>query len=262
MTVVRSPFLRPRPVDQPAVRLIGFHHAGGSAAVYYPFVRHLPADWDLLLLDLPGRGRRAAAPQLDDMAEVVETVVADVLPWADDDAPFALFGHSMGAVVALETARALEALGRYPVWTGTSGRVAPLHPGVGSVPLHALDDTALLDVMLNLGGMPERVTEASEFLDRFLRTVRADLKAVDNYRPAPGRSPLSSPLTVFGGTQDAWAPASAMHLWRRETGARFAQRFFPGGHFYFLDSGFPALADQVVGQIEACLDLADDVQVA
>ncbi|CAM5349254.1 hypothetical protein SNARM312S_04628 [Streptomyces narbonensis] len=127
MTVGRSPFLRPRPVDDPAVRLIGFHHAGGSAAVYYPFVRHLPADWDLLLLDLPGRGRRATAPQLDEMAEVVETVVADVLPWADDDAPFALFGHSMGAVVALETARALEALGRCrtPDRSPSANRTAP-----------------------------------------------------------------------------------------------------------------------------------------
>ncbi|MFG2926102.1 thioesterase II family protein [Streptomyces sp. NPDC048305] len=261
MTFGRSPFLRPRPVDDPAVRLFAFHHAGGSSAVYYPFVRHLPADWDLLLLDLPGRGRRAARPQHDDMADVVATAVADVLPWVEDGTPFVLFGHSMGAVVALETARTLEGLGRHPRWTGVSGRVAPLHPGVGPVPLHTLDDPDLLDVMLSLGGMPERVTEATDFLDRFLRTVRADLKAVDNYRPDPARSPLCSPLTVFGGTQDAWAPASAMHLWRRETRGRFAQKFFPGGHFYFLDAGFPALAGQVTGQVESCLDVVD-AQVA
>ncbi|WEH39052.1 alpha/beta fold hydrolase [Streptomyces sp. NBC_01218] len=247
----RSAFLRPRPVDDPAIRLIGFHHAGGSAAVYYPLVRQLPDDWDLLLLDLPGRGRRAAEPLLDDMDAVVARTVADVLPWTDD-APVALFGHSMGAIVALETARALENLGRHPVWTGVSGRVAPLHRRAGAVPLHTLDDAALLDVMMELGGMPEGVTGATAFLERFLRTVRADLRAVDNYRPAQGRSPMRTPLTVFGGTQDAWAPAASMHQWSRESRSRFAQTFFPGGHFYFLGSGFPAFTRQLVRQIDLC----------
>lgn len=244
-------FHRPRPVDSPALRLIGFHHAGGSAAVYHPFARHLPDDWDLLLLDLPGRGRRAGQAPLDDMTDVVATAVADVLPWAGDT-PLALFGHSMGAIVALETARSLEGLGCAPLWTGVSGRVAPHFRRPDVTPLSERDDCALLKVLFELGGMPERAAEAPDFLDRFLRTVRADLTAVDNYRPDPARSPLSSPLTVFGGTQDPWAPPSAMHLWRRETTARFAQKFFPGGHFYFLDDLFPALTHQLVRQIDSC----------
>ncbi|MFH8979009.1 thioesterase II family protein [Streptomyces sp. NPDC017890] len=244
-------FHRPRPVDAPAVRVVGFHHAGGSAAVYRPLVQCLPDDWDLLLLDLPGRGRRAGQPALDDMTDVVATAVADVLPWVDGT-PLALFGHSMGAVVALETARSLEGLGSAPLWTGVSGRVAPHFERPGAVPLSTLDDDDLLRVLLGLGGMPERVTESADFIDRFLRTVRADLTAVDNYRPAASRSPMSSPLSVFGGTQDAWAPPAAMHLWRRETSSRFAQKFFPGGHFYFLNDRFPALTDQLVRQITTC----------
>lgn len=247
-----SVFLRPRPVGEPAVRLIGFHHAGGSAAVYYPVVRGLPADWDLLLMDLPGRGRRAGETQLEDMDAVVARAVADVLPWTGD-APFALFGHSMGAIVAFETARALEAAGRRPVWTGVSGRAAPRYRGERRPALSGLGDDALLQAMLELGGMPEGVTEATDFLARFLVTVRRDLRAVDGYRPAAGREPLDCPLTVFGGTRDSWAPASAMHLWRHETRSRFAQKFFPGDHFYFLGAGFPELTRQLVGQVAACL---------
>ncbi|MGW3354016.1 thioesterase II family protein [Streptomyces bungoensis] len=246
-----SVFHRPRPVDAPALRLIGFHHAGGSAAVYRPLVHHLPDDWDLLLLDLPGRGRRAGQAPLHAMTDVVATAVADVLPWVDGT-PLALFGHSMGAIVALETARSLEGLDRAPVWTGVSGRVAPRFSRPGETPLSTLDDEALLRVLHGLGGMPERITEAPDFLERFLRVVRADLTAVDHYRPDPFRSPLSSPLTVFGGTQDAWAPPSAMHLWRRETDSRYAQRFFPGGHFYFLGEHFRALTHQLVRHVDAC----------
>jgi surfactin synthase thioesterase subunit len=231
------------------VRLIGFHHAGGSAAVYYPLVHGLPEDWDLLLLDLPGRGRRAGRPPVEDMGTLTAAVLADVLPWTEGGVPLALFGHSMGAVVALETARGLEQLGRPPVWTGVSGRVAPHHPRP-AIPLHTLPDEELLDVMLGLGGMPERVTESPRFLARFLHTVRTDLCAVDSHRPEPGRRPLETPLTVFGGAQDGWAPASAMHLWRGETAGDFTQRFFPGGHFYFLDHGFAPLAHQMVRLVD------------
>jgi surfactin synthase thioesterase subunit len=227
------------------VRLVGFHHAGGSAAVYYPLVNGLPPDWDLLLLDLPGRGRRAGRVPMEEMSAVTATVLAEVLPWTGGGVPVALFGHSMGAIVALETARGLEELGRPPVWTGVSGRVAPHHPGP-SAPLHTLADEELLEVMLGLGGMPDRVTESPRFLSRFLHTVRADLSAVHSYRPEPGRRPLATPLAVFGGTQDVWAPPSAMHLWRAETAGTFTQRFFPGGHFYFLDHGFATLARHVV----------------
>ncbi|MDT0378448.1 alpha/beta fold hydrolase [Streptomyces sp. DSM 42041] len=248
-------FLRPRPQDSPSLRLIGFHHAGGSAAVYYPLLRHLPADWDVLLHDLPGRGRRIAEKQHDDMRDVVACAVSDVLPWTED-VPCALFGHSMGAIVAAESARALESLGRFPVWTGVSGRIAPDGRLPGRAPLHTLDDARLLEAMVELGGMPDGVAEAPRFLEHFLRTVRTDLRAVHSYRPAADRTPLLSPLTFIGGNRDPWAPAAETHLWSRETRSRFAQRFHPGGHFYFLGPGFEALAHDLTRQVTACREAA------
>ena len=57
-----TPFVRPRTVAKPVVRLIVFHHAAGSSSTYYGFNNWIPDDWDLLLCDLPGRGKRAAEP--------------------------------------------------------------------------------------------------------------------------------------------------------------------------------------------------------
>ena len=255
------PFLRPRPVDDPAIRLIGFHHAGGSAAVYYPFTRELPDDWDLLLLDLPGRGRRFGRAPLRGMDEVITRVVDDLRPWLTG--PYALFGHSLGAIVATEAGRTLDSTGSPPVWVGVSGRVAPgLHESEKRR-LHELPDPELLDVMHELGGMPERVAESPEFLARFLATVRADLGAVFSYLPHATRPQLSCPLTALGGTSDSWAPPAKMHLWSQETGNRFSQKFFPGGHFYFMADGFRSLTAEIVRQIEIALpeytDHADSV---
>ena len=241
-----NPFVRPRPVDEPALRVIGFHHAGGSAAVYYPMIRQFPEDWDLVLLDLPGRGKRHRESLVHDMAELVDRVVEDVVPWTD--APFALFGHSLGAILAVEVARALDGRGLPPVWVGVSGRAAPLFQKDLRRRLHELDDEALLDELMSMGGIPDRIHEVPEFVERFLRIVRADLRAVDSYEPNPDRTPLTCPVTAFGGTSDAWAPQEMLTAWSRETRGGFKQRRFPGGHFYFLGPSFADFTRELVAE--------------
>ncbi len=163
-------FVRPRPVDDPTLRLIGFHHAGGSAAVYHSLIHQLPPDWDLLLLDLPGRGKRHAQTPVEDMGELVARAVRDVRPWLEGrrrrgrgpvgppeggilehGQPFALFGHSLGAILASEVGRALQAAGIPPVWVGVSGRVPPDTPAARRV-LHERGDTDLLAELSAMGG--------------------------------------------------------------------------------------------------------------
>jgi surfactin synthase thioesterase subunit/malonyl CoA-acyl carrier protein transacylase/aryl carrier-like protein len=233
---VRDPslFVRPRPQDNPSVRLIAFHHAGGSAAMYHAMSAWLPADWDLLVLDLPGRGKRHAEPPISDVPELVARVIDDVYPWLD--APFALFGHSLGGMLAADTARACERLGTPPVWIGISGRVAPTIQ-MQTSHLSQLDDAALLAEIVALGGTPAGVGEHRELRERFLRVLRADLALLETYRAATDRAPLQCPITAFAGMSDDWAPPTTMRPWARETRGSFHLRLFPGGHFYFLGSG-------------------------
>lgn len=244
------PFVRPRPQANPSLRVIAFHHAGGSAAMYYPMSAGMPARWELMLLDLPGRGKRYSEEPLGAMSSLVSRVVDDVRPWLD--VPIALFGHSLGAILAVEVARACERLGAPPIWVGVSGRVAPSMQS-HTRRLTTLDDPALLSELLALGGTPERLAELPEFRERFLRIVRADLSAVESYDPAPGRPLLGCPVTAFAGTSDAWAPPTTMSGWARETHGRFHQRLFSGGHFYFLGPAFAGFTRDIVREIEPCL---------
>lgn len=242
-----NPFIRPRPVDHPNLRIFGFHHAGGSAASYYPMSRELPDDWDLMLLDLPGRGKRHAQRPLEDLRGVVAQAMTDLEPWLGG--PVALFGHSFGALVAVEVGRALQAAGHTPAWVGVSGRVAPAH--LPPRRLSDLDDEALMTAMVSMGGIPQRLNEVPEFAERFLRVARADIRASDTYLPDPDRTPLSCPITVFGGTDDAWAPLSRMSGWSAETTAGYRRRVFPGGHFYFLGDAIKGFTRELVGEIRA-----------
>jgi surfactin synthase thioesterase subunit len=239
-----SPFTQPRQVAQPALRLVVFHHAGGSAAAYFPLARSLPGDWDVLLLDLPGRGKRMRAAPIEDMAQLVGVAVADVLPWAQG-APIALFGHSLGAIVAAETARHLEARGARPAWVGVSGAVAPEHRASARLPGHDRPDAELLAELAGMGGMPDQIDEVPEFRDRVLRLVRADLRALATYHAEPGREPLTAPLTVFSATDDVWVPPPMLPAWAHETCGPVRQRMFTGGHWHFLGAALPAFAAEV-----------------
>ncbi|MDW4905796.1 alpha/beta fold hydrolase [Streptomyces sp. ADMS] len=246
-------FVRPRTVRNPSLRLVVFPHAGGSGSVYYPVTRHLPADWDLLLLDLPGRGRRHASVPLTDMASLVSDVTEDVAPHADGT-PLALFGHSLGAVIAFETARALSDRGVAPAWVGVSGRQAPVLQPPVRVLDPSLSNAELIRRLGRLGGLPDRFDELPEFRDRFLRLIRADLRALDSYRPGEGRGPLPCPLTAFASTEDVLGPPSGLSAWARETTGAFRQQVFDGGHFHFLGEAFPTFAETLVTEIRGAMD--------
>lgn len=246
-------FVRPRRLTDPSLRVIAFHHAGGSAAMYHPMCAELPADWELLILDLPGRGKRYAEAPLTTMPELVERVVEDVRPWLD--APVALFGHSLGAILAAEVGRACESRGTPPIWVGVSGRIAPtLQPQARR--LSDLDDDALLDAIIAIGGMPDRAREVPELREHFLRVVRADIAVLESYQPTPDRPALGCAVTAFAGTSDVWAPPTTMRPWARETRSDFHLRMFEGGHFYFLGQAFPGFAREIVREIEPYLAAA------
>ena len=243
-----SAFVRPRAVAEPSLRLVVVPHAGGSAAAYYPLGRLLPADWELLLLDLPGRGKCHARQPIEDMADLAAWAAETIRPWADGT-PLALFGHSLGAVVAHEAARLLAAADAAPVWLGVSGRAAPgQHMPAGTLDT-GLPDDELMRRLTAMGGMHPRIDELPEFRARFLELVRSDLRAVAGYRPDLERPPLDVPLTVFGAADDTVAPPHTLPGWGAQTRARFGRLEFDGGHFHFLGPGFPDFAAGLVAEI-------------
>ncbi|QKW37594.1 thioesterase [Actinomadura sp. NAK00032] len=246
--------VRPRAVPRPALRLIVFHHAGGSSAAYMPLARALPGGWELLLLDLPGRGRGHRASPLTEMPSLVAATADAVLEWAGP--PVALFGHSLGAIVALETARRLEARGVTPLWVGVSGRPAPECPVDEARPLCELPDRELIGALARFGGIPAELDELPEFRDRFVRLVRADLRALDSYVPQERRRPLDAPLTAFGAVDDELAPADTVEPWSRETAGGFRARMFTGGHFHFLGRSFAGFAKVLVEEVGRAVDAA------
>ena len=99
-----------------------------------------------------GRQDRYKEPFVETIDEMAEQITAELA--AVPAGPVAFFGHSMGAVLAFEVTRRLEAAqGRAPVTIFASGSRAPSR--YGDEREHK-DDRDLVDVMRQLGGTDPR----------------------------------------------------------------------------------------------------------
>jgi surfactin synthase thioesterase subunit len=234
----------------PALRVYCFPHSGGSPGEYLRWSRHLGDDIELWAVQLPGRGSRAHEAPLTAMQDVVDRLVDE----ARFEAPYALFGHSMGAFLAYETARRLRSEGRHPpVHLVTSAYEAPhLHrPPLRREDLEAASFLSRVEELF--GAVPDTIRQDQAALEAYLGRLRADLAIVATYQHVD-EPPLAVPITAFSGLQDR-PTRSGLEAWRSHTVARFDLRWFPGGHFFFRDdlTGFLSNLSRTV------LDPADAV---
>ncbi|MEM6478176.1 MAG: alpha/beta fold hydrolase [Pseudomonadota bacterium] len=229
-----------RPLAAPRLHLICFHCAGGSAMAYRGWDAFLPGDIALWPVELPGRGRRGRERPLEDVARMADALFEQMRPLLE--APHILFGHSMGAALALEIARRSEAAGLAPArLLAVSARRAP--QSAPRAPLSDLSDGALMRRLADLGGTPREVLASEDMMAFLLPIFRADLLANDRYI-APAL-PLAAPIAAYGGESDAALPPGALSDWAFYTKSRFSTRLFAGGHFYLNDAP-AALLEQIL----------------
>ncbi len=214
---------------QATIRLVCFAHAGGAPSVFRDWPDHLGPDVHIVPMLLPGRGLRLWEPASTDIRALAREAAAALIDQGLLDR-YAVFGHSMGALLAYELACVLRELDAPdPTHLFVSGSRAPHLYGT---PLGAeLSDDELLAWVRELGGLLG--SGARSQFDRRLPTLRADLRACETYRPQP-RPPLECPLTVFSAAGDRLAGPEQASQWRRYTTGSMRRGHFPGGHFYLV----------------------------
>jgi surfactin synthase thioesterase subunit len=218
-----------------AIRLYCFAHSGGSIGEYLRWDQHLP-DVEVWGAQLPGRGARLPQPPLTDVTDLV----ARLLGALDVEPPYALFGHSLGALVAYEVASALRDRGGPAPQRLLLSASAPPHRRPEGPLLHRLPDAELIaEVQRRYGGLAPELAQHPDLIELMLPACRGDFTMSESYRYTP-RAPLSSPITVLGGRADT-VPLNELDEWRRYTTADFGVHTLPGGHFYFRDQ-VPAMA--------------------
>lgn len=210
--------------------LICFPPAGAGAGFFREWAASLPGI-RIVPVQLPGREERFGEEPEEDAAAIARSIAAAIAAegW---DRPV-LLGYSYGALLAFETAMQLEADGIDISGVITMARAAPQttpQPTVAD-----LDDTAFLDYVRRLGGLPPEVDEVPEFVELMLPVMRADFRANDLYARAESER-LRCPIHTITGTTDAATANGRDTAWAGRTEAKHELIRIDGGHFFINDN--------------------------
>lgn len=221
-----------RPLDTDSVALFCFSYAGGSGSAFRSWQAGLPG-LRVVPIQLPGRCTRLAEPARDDLTEQAAEIadaIGEVVATAG--VRYALFGHSMGGLLAYETAQQLRRCALPgPVHLFASASRPPHQYGAPGRPPYT--DAELRTLVRQLGGQPADGPLADSYLQRRLPVLRADLAACDGYRWQP-QPPLDCPMTTFAASDDPIASAQQLAAWRSYTSRSFVARTVGGNHFFLL----------------------------
>lgn len=222
-------------VEGSRVRLFCLPHAGSGTAIFHSWKRSLPSIVDVCPILLPGREARLSDPLYTDSQALIQKIAEAIELHLDK--PYALFGHSMGALLAFEVARQLHDKGlRPPSYLFVSGRIAanlPLEHG-RTHDLPTPDFLAELD--RRYGGLPRQLLQNQELLDIYLPILRADMQVLETH-PYGDRLPLDCPIIAFAGSNDQSVPDESLHAWSTLTRSTFSVHRIPGDHFYLATTG-------------------------
>jgi surfactin synthase thioesterase subunit len=229
------------------LRLYCFPYGGAGAAAFRGWSRSLP-DWiEVVPVQVPGREARFR----DEPCSHVGPLVQDLMTTFNPAGPFALFGHSFGALTAFELARELRRRGREaPEALLVSGLPAPhlprLRPRISHLP-----QAELVAALRGQFDLTEELLEHPELLEMALPVLRADFAVVETYvyREEP---PFEFPIHVFGGLSDPEASQAELAAWTRHSTRPVPVKMFPGGHF-FLNTERERLLEAVTAALREAL---------
>ncbi|MGK5440467.1 thioesterase II family protein [Micromonospora sp. URMC 105] len=234
------------PAAEDAVRLVCLPHAGGSASFFFPMSRALAPRVQVLAVQYPGRQDRRREDNVADLHLLADQVFAALA--ATPQRPLALFGHSLGAVLAYEVALRMREAGLPdPVRLFASARRAPSRYRDERV--HRLGDADIIEQLRRLSGTHADTLADPDLIQLILPAVRSDYRAIETYRHRP-EAVLDCPVTVLTGADDPVVSADEAADWRRHTTGEIDVHTFPGGHFFLVDHA-PAVTELLARSLTA-----------
>ncbi|MFI9075558.1 thioesterase II family protein [Streptomyces sioyaensis] len=215
---------------QASLRLYAVPPAGAGPDCYLRWVPLLPPWIELCSVGLPGRGSRAGEPSLTDPAYLSARLAAVLDDWTDPR-PFAVFGHSAGALLAYEATRHLRRThGRPPALLAVSSLSAP-HLDAYTADLPPRLTAGLAGLRELVGPIPEQLLADARLMAAACTPLLADLLLLLHYRHHP-EPPLPVPLALYGGEHDPVTGLRPLQAWNDLVTTPASAQLFPGGHSY------------------------------
>lgn len=207
--------------------LFCFPYAGGGASAYKNWPELIGNDVSVCSIQLPGREDRIAENPYTSMEKLLDDIVSRICYYSQN--PIYLFGHSMGAKIASETARILEGRG-----IRVSGLIVSASKTIDcpiEKPLSKLPKEEFVNELVKFNGIPEELLNNQAALDYFIPMLRADFIMDESYGER-SEYKLKCPIVAICGSVDKEAQFGNILEWKKYTDKGFYSRVYPGDHFY------------------------------
>ena len=208
-------------------QLFLLHFAGGSN-YSFQFLTPLLPEFEVISLELPGRGKRMREPLLNNFDEAATDLYKQILARLTT-APFLIYGHSMGAYLTLRVTNMLEKAGRYPAGIVVSGNAGPGIKRAGKKMRYLLDRRELLEELKQLGGLPPQLAENEELFSVFEPILRADFEITERNEIEHETAVQASLYAIMGSLEEDVAD---INNWSRFTSSHFKAEILEGDHFF------------------------------
>jgi surfactin synthase thioesterase subunit len=226
-----APFFLPHPRPAARLRLFCLPFAGGMPWAFRSWATALTDEIELCAVCLPGRAWRVKEPVPTCMTTMAQQIAAAMQLLFDK--PYAIFGHSFGALCAYSVACEIAMFAqRSPIKILVSACSAPDQQHAGGS-LYGLPDEVFMEAMERRYGIVAKMKETPELLDMTLSLLRSDLKLAATLPNC--LTVLTVPITAFFGTADPETSPDGIARWRSYTSETFSTRGYDGGHFFLFD---------------------------
>jgi len=206
-------------------QLFLLHFAGGNCYSFNFMLPHLK-EFEVVTIELPGRGRRI----MEDLLKDFDSAALDVYKQIRSrigSAPYLIYGHSMGAHVGLRVANLLCRAGYAPAYLVVSGNAGP--SGKKKKFTYLLGKRDFISHLRKLGGISSEVIENDELFSVFEPILRADFELVERSEIA-GEPPLGIPIYAVMGTEES--RSAEIGNWANYTYIHFDYEILSGDHFF------------------------------
>jgi acyl transferase domain-containing protein/acyl-CoA synthetase (AMP-forming)/AMP-acid ligase II/surfactin synthase thioesterase subunit/acyl carrier protein len=216
--------------NEEGLQIYCFPYAGSGASVYEGFKGKVKGA-KFTAIQYPGREDHSDIEAIKD----INAMVTQLKQKLNTDQPFALVGHSLGALIAYEVACSLN---KPPEFVVLSGSDSPHAHKPGE--LHQqTDDEFVQSVIKRYNHQPLKAGQ-KEAIESILPTLRADIQMLETYQPQ--LHTLTCPLHIVGGKADPVTHQSGLRQWISLTDERFSLSLHDGGHDIIKENPAPLLA--------------------
>lgn len=207
-------------------RLFCLPYAGSGASLYAQWYQYVDKEIEVCPIQLPGRENRRNETLCKDMQQIITEITDAIVDLLDK--PFAIFGYSMGGILAYElTVKLYERFHVKPKKLFMSA--ASLFRDKKTLEVSCMNERQLTEYLKATGGVPAEILSNKYFRQEYFPIIQNDYSLVEEYKFGYRKVPCD--IVAFASKEDQEVFYKNIKLLRFFTN-NFEVYHMKGNHFF------------------------------